>query len=128
MPYISLISSWKNNDIESIAHMIDDHVTAYYINELGEAQPITKSVLIQMLRRRMSQIIESDDLQWNFEMIHRAQVHDGQMIIFYVYSVENPDYQKTRKTLVAMTFGHNHSNNPRIKTIYITTNVTEIQA
>ncbi len=37
MPYISLMSSWKSNDIESIENMVDNRVLAYYINELGEA-------------------------------------------------------------------------------------------
>lgn len=126
MPYISLVSSWKNNDIESIEDMVDDRVDAYYVNELGEPQSLTKSTVIDMLRKRMNQIAQMKDTQWNFEMIHRAQINDDQMIIFYVYSVENPDYQKTSKTLVALTFGDNQSVNHRIKTIYITTNVKEV--
>lgn len=105
MPYISLVSSWKNNDIDKIEDMLDDRVAAYYVNELGEPQSLTKSNVIDMLRKRMNQISKMKDTQWNFEMIHRAQINDDQMIIFYVYSVENPDYPKTTKTLVAITFG-----------------------
>ncbi|PCF40929.1 hypothetical protein [Staphylococcus delphini] len=128
MPYISLVSSWKNNDIDKIEDMVDDRVAAYYVNELGEPQSLTKSNVIDMLRKRMNQISKMKDTQWNFEMIHRAQINDDQMIIFYVYSVENPDYPKTTKTLVALTFGDTQSLNHRIKTIYITTNVTEIHS
>lgn len=82
MPYISLMSSWKSNDIESIENMVDNRVLAYYINELGEAQSLSKSTLIHMLRKRMQQVMEKNDLQWNFEIIHRAHVRGSQLIFF----------------------------------------------
>ncbi len=126
MPYISLMSSWKSNDIQSIENMVDNLVLAYYINELGEAQSLSKSTLIHMLRKRMQQVMEKNDLQWNFEIIHRAHVRGSQLIIFYVYSLENPDYKKTSKTMVTMTFGGGTGERHRIKTVYITPNVTDV--
>lgn len=63
MPYISLVSSWKNNDIDKIEDMLDDRVAAYYVNELGEPQSLTKSNVIDMLRKRMNQISKMKDTQ-----------------------------------------------------------------
>ena len=79
-----------------------------------------------MLRKRMQQVMEKNDLQWNFEIIHRAHVRGSQLIIFYVYSLENPDYKRTSKTMVTMTFGGASGEQHRIKTVYITPNVIDV--
>lgn len=127
MPYISLLNSWKNHDIKTIENMLDDNVVIYYFNDLGEAQQLNKSTLLSMLKKRMQQVQTNERLQWNFEIIHRATLNDQNMIIFYTYSYENPDYFKTKKTLITMTFKNNGANeNHQIKTIYITPNVKDI--
>ncbi|WAG31289.1 hypothetical protein [Staphylococcus chromogenes] len=127
MPYISFLNSWKNHDLERVKEMIDDTVSAYYINDLGVPVALNKKRLIQLLATRMSAVSADPKLQWNFEMIHRAHIHGNQMIMFYAYTQENQDYRETPKTLLTMTFGENPRNNiNQIKSVYITPNVTDI--
>ncbi|MCS4486929.1 hypothetical protein [Staphylococcus americanisciuri] len=126
MPFISLLNYWKNHDIENVSNMIDDHVAAYYFNELGEPVALNKPVLIEMLRKRMKQIETDTHLQWNFEVVQRARIHDKQLVIFYTYSSENPNYQETEKTMIMMTFNSRTSNNiGRIKSIHITPHIKD---
>ncbi|MBI5974769.1 hypothetical protein [Staphylococcus canis] len=127
MPHISLLNSWKNHDIQKIDNMIDNNVVAYYFNEVGEAQRLNKSTLLAMLKRRMDNVQSSDTLQWNFEIIHRARKNDENMILFYTYSYENPDYFKTKKTLIMLTFKHSGKNAyHQINSIYITPNIKDL--
>ncbi|AJC95630.1 hypothetical protein GLV88_11815 [Staphylococcus hyicus] len=126
MPYISFLNSWKNHDLKSVTDMIDDAVSAYYINDFGDPIALNKSRLIHLLATRMSAVEADPQLQWNFEMIHRAHIHGNQMIMFYTYTNEDQDYKKTTKTLVTVTFGDNASKNNQIKTVYITPNVTDV--
>ncbi|QLK86432.1 hypothetical protein [Staphylococcus sp. 17KM0847] len=124
MPYISLLNCWKNHDIEGVENMVDDHVAAFYINEVGTPVPLTKAILIDMLRKRMKQMESREHLQWNFEIIHRAHIYDKQMVLFYTYSSESPNYQETEKTMIAIAFSARTSHNiSPIKSIYITPNV-----
>lgn len=45
MPYISFLNSWKNHDLERVKEMIDDTVSAYYINDLGVPVALNKKDL-----------------------------------------------------------------------------------
>lgn len=126
MPYISFLNSWKNHDLKSVTDMIDDAVSAYYINDFGDPIALNKLRLIHLLATRMSAVEADPQLQWNFEMIHRAHIHGNQMIMFYTYTNEDQDYKKTTKTLLTVTFGDNASKNNQIKTVYITPNVTDV--
>ncbi|AVQ33437.1 hypothetical protein C7J88_04330 [Staphylococcus muscae] len=126
MPYISLLNYWKNHDIEGVTNMVDDQVAAYYINEIGEPVALSKSHLIDMLHKRMKQVESNKNLQWNFEVIHRAHIYDKQTVIFYTYSQESSDYHETNKTMIAITFSARKANDPSpIKSIYITPNVKD---
>ena len=127
MPYISFLNSWKNHDLKRVEEMIDDAVSAYYINDLGDPIALNKKRLVQLLAKRMSAVDADSNLQWNFEMIHRAHIHGNQMIMFYAYTQENQDFRKTPKTLIMMTFGENPNKNiNQIKSVYITPNVTDV--
>lgn len=126
MPYISFLNSWKNHDLERVSDMIDDTVSAYYINDFGNPIALNKSRLIHLLATRMADVEADSQLQWNFEMIHRAHIHGNQMIMFYTYTNENQDYKKQTKTLVTLTFGDSSSKHNKIKTVYITPNVTDV--
>lgn len=129
MPYISLLNYWKNHDIEGVSNMIDDQVSAYYFNELGVPVALKKTVLIDMLDKRMKQIDSDERLQWNFEIVQRARLQDKQLVIFYAYSSENPDYRETEKTMVAITFNTRTSDNiGRIKSVHITTNIKDFHS
>lgn len=126
MPYISLLNYWKNHDIEGVTNMVDDKVAAYYVNEIGEPVALNKSLLIDMLHKRMKQVELDENLQWNFEVIHRAQVYDKQTVIFCAYAYENSNYHDTKKTLIAVTFSARKPNTMGpIKAIYITPNVKD---
>ncbi|MCO4350055.1 hypothetical protein MTR07_04210 [Staphylococcus agnetis] len=126
MPYISFLNSWKNHDLERVSDIIDDTVSAYYINDFGNPIALNKSRLIHLLATRMAAVEADSQLQWNFEMIHRAHIHGNQMIMFYTYTNENQDYKKQTKTLVTLTFGDSSSKHNKIKTVYITPNVTDV--
>ena len=128
MPFISLLNYWKNHDIEGVANMVDDHVAAYYFNDCGVPIELKKSVLIDMLQKRMTQVEADERLQWNFEVVQRARVQDNQLVIFYTYSSEKPNYHETEKTMISITFNTRSSDNTsRIISIHITPNIKEFR-
>lgn len=123
MPYISLLNSWKNHDINRVDEMLDDHVVVYYLNELGIPQHLTKSMLLTLLKKRMQQVDSNENLQWNFEIVHRARFHGQNMVIFYTYSNEHANYNETNKTMITIIFDSDADNPHRIKMVYIAPNI-----
>ncbi|KIX90487.1 hypothetical protein TP70_07285 [Staphylococcus microti] len=129
MPYISLLNYWKNHDIEGVTNMVDDQVAAYYFNDCGVPVALNKSVVIDMLHKRMKQVEADAHLQWNFEVVQRAHIQDKQIVIFYTYSSEKPEYHEIEKTMISIIFDTRQPDNvSRIISIHITPNIKDFHS